>query len=60
MNMLTTMRDERWQKLAKVFCFFFLIKKGEKVLLVAIDLEGLVLIYALHKEALILGALSVD
>lgn len=60
MNMLTTMQDPRWRKLAMVFCQATGLKAGDKVLLHAIDLEALPLLMTFYKEALLRGAASVD
>ena len=49
-----------WQGLARVFCHSTKIKPGDRVLLRADGLEALPLITTIYKEALLLGAETVD
>jgi aminopeptidase len=60
MYTLLTMDDPRWKKLAAIFCQATKLKKGDNVLIRAIDLEALPLLSAIYKQALIRGAASVN
>jgi len=55
-----TMNDPRWDKLAEIFCRSTKIKRGDKVLIEAIDLDALPLLYAIYRRAIELEAISVD
>lgn len=52
MNLMTTMQDPRWGKLAEVFCNSTKMMKGDKVLLRAIDMEAIPLMSAIYRKAL--------
>ena len=60
MYTLLTMNDSRWMELAVLFCKSTELKKGDNVLLHAIDLEALPLMFAFYKQALLAGASSVN
>jgi aminopeptidase len=54
-----TMNDPRWRELAVLFCKATKLKKGDNVFLHAIDLEGLPLLIAFYKEAVLREAGSI-
>lgn len=60
MYMFMKMDDPRWAELAALFCRSVSLKKGDRVLLHAIDLESLPLISSLFKEAVVREAGSVE